>query len=100
MIAEILKLYLKDIYNKNKTENLKTLNDNTFFILLGTMEEYKTVSSDYLVTIFPEILKHLSEVPSMKSSFQKFYPSFNEDKELNTFAQEDEIPVVTENLST
>lgn len=36
-MAAIIKIYLKDIYEKNKTENVKILNDNSFFILLGTM---------------------------------------------------------------
>lgn len=36
---------MKDIYLKNKTENVKILNDHCFFILLGTFNESESAPS-------------------------------------------------------
>lgn len=71
-MGAIIKIYLKDIYEKNKTENVKILNDNSFFILLGTMSEYKEMCSDYIVIAAAQIIRNLSNVPSMKNSFKDF----------------------------
>lgn len=48
MLGAIIKIYLKDIFEKNKTENVKILNDNCFFILLGTVNETQEMSADYV----------------------------------------------------
>lgn len=71
-MGAIIKIYLKDIFEKNKTENVKILNDNCFFILLGTVNETQDMSADYVAMTAPEIIRHLANVPSMRNSFKDF----------------------------
>ena len=39
MLYCLIKIYLSDIFKKNKTENVKMLNENCFFTLLTNMNE-------------------------------------------------------------
>lgn len=42
---------MKDIYEKNKTENVKILNDHCFFILLGNNIENDSNTSEFIAMI-------------------------------------------------
>ena len=73
----LIKIYLKDIFEKNKTENVKILNDHCFFIILGNIGEMDDLSLHYLAYIAPEIIRYLSKVPSMKKAFENFdFPTY------------------------
>jgi hypothetical protein len=39
MLYCLIKIYLTDIFEKNKTDNVKMLNENSFFTLLTNMNE-------------------------------------------------------------
>ena len=76
IIVALIRIYLKDIYSKNKTENVKYLNDHEFFITLGNLIEVDRLSTAEFGLIIPEIVKYLIFVPSMKKAFDDFvYPT-------------------------
>lgn len=67
---------MSDIFDKNKTDNVKMLNENCFFTLLTNMHENEDLSQDVIVLSAQEIIRYLSTIPSMKKSFEDFvFPS-------------------------
>ncbi len=49
MVFCLLKIYLSDIFDKNKTDNVKMLNENCFFTLLTNMNENDDLNQDVIV---------------------------------------------------
>jgi hypothetical protein len=75
MIYCLIRIYLTDIFDKNKTDNVKMLNENCFFTLLTNMNESEDLKEDVIVLAAEEIVRYLGTIPSMKKSFEGFkYP--------------------------
>lgn len=72
MVYSLLKIYLSDIFDKNKTDNVKMLNENCFFTLLTNMYENEDLTQNVIVQSAQEIIRYLSTIPSMKKSFEDF----------------------------
>jgi hypothetical protein len=72
MVFCLLKIYLSDIFDKNKTDNVKMLNENCFFTLLTNMNENEDLNQDVIVLSAREIIRYLATIPSMKKSFEDF----------------------------
>jgi len=72
MVFCLLKIYLSDIFDKNKTDNVKMLNENCFFTLLTNMNENEDLNQDVIVLSAGEIIRYLATIPSMKKSFEDF----------------------------
>lgn len=71
ILSNLLTVYLGDIMEKNKTENVRALNDHSFFILISHLCENECF--DQLVPpIWREVARYLSEVPSMAKAFEAF----------------------------
>lgn len=77
MIECILKIYLSDIFDKNKTDNVKILHEHPFFALLIHLNDNVELDQEFLVRSAEEILRYLATIPSMKRSFEDF--AFPED---------------------
>ena len=72
MLFCLIKIYLSDIFDKNKTDNVKMLNENCFFTLLTNMNENEDLNQDVIVQSAQEIIRYLATIPSMKKSFEEF----------------------------
>lgn len=66
----LLNVYLSDIFEKNKTDNVRILNDHPFFILMTHMHDNEELSQEVLVRSAKEIMRYLSTIPSMKNGFE------------------------------
>ena len=76
MLGCLLKIYLKDVLYRNKTDNVKTLNENCFFTLLLNLSEYEDLDADFISKVAVEMIRFLSGIPSLKRAFENFeYPS-------------------------
>lgn len=71
MLACLLKVYLGDIMEKNKTENVRALNDHSFFILISNLFE-NDCFEEMVPAIWREVVCYLGEVPSMAKAFEGF----------------------------
>lgn len=72
MLEVILKIYLSDIFDKNKTDNVKILHEHSFFTLLTVMNDNSEIDEEFLVRSAQEILRYLSTIPSMKKAFEDY----------------------------
>ena len=70
MLECLLNIYLSDIFEKNKTDNVKALNDHAFFTLMTHLNENEEMSQEFMVRSGKEIIRYLSTIPSMKSAFE------------------------------
>ena len=66
MLEALLNVYLCDIFEKNKTDNVKTLNDHAFFTLMTHLHENEELSQELLVRAAKEVMRYLATIPSMK----------------------------------
>lgn len=80
----LLKIYLSDIFDKNKTDNVRILNDHPFFTLLTHLNDNNELSQEIIVRAAQEVLRYLATIPSMKRAFDTppttFPPSSLQDK--------------------
>jgi hypothetical protein len=66
----LLKIYLSDIFDKNKTDNVRILNDHPFFTLLTHLHDNNELSQEVIVRASQEVLRYLATIPSMKRAFE------------------------------
>lgn len=66
----LLKIYLSDIFDKNKTDNVRILNDHPFFTLLTHLNDNNELSQEVIVRASQEVLRYLATIPSMKRAFE------------------------------
>jgi len=71
VLSCLLTIYLGDIMEKNKTENVRALNDHSFFILVSNLFENECFEQ-LVPVIWREVVAYLSEVPSMAKAFDGF----------------------------
>ena len=75
MLEILLNVYLSDIFEKNKTDNVRTLNDHAFFTLMIHLNQNQEVTQELIVRASKEIIRYLSTIPSMKDAFASLaYP--------------------------
>jgi hypothetical protein len=68
-------VYLSDIFDKNKTDNVRILNDHSFFTLLTHLNDNDELSQEVVVRTASEVIRYLATVPSMKRAFESVeYP--------------------------
>jgi hypothetical protein len=68
----ILKVYLSDIFDKNKTDNVRILNEHPFFTLLTHLHDNAELSQEVVVRAAREIFRNLATIPSMRAAFDNF----------------------------
>lgn len=95
LLEILLKIYLSDIFDKNKTDNVRILNEHPFFTLLIHLNDNTELNQYVLVKGAQEILRYLATVPSMKRAFEGL--SFPE--ELNLHGKIDLIISLIKGLS-
>lgn len=66
----LLKLYLSDIFDKNKTDNVRILNEHPFFTLMIHLNDNEELSQEVIVRAASEIIRYLATIPSMKRAFE------------------------------
>lgn len=82
MIEILLNIYLSDIFEKNKTDNVMALNDHAFFTLMIHLSENEEINEELIVRASKEIIRYLSTIPSMKDAFEDII--FSEELNLNS----------------
>ena len=95
LLEILLKIYLSDIFDKNKTDNVRILNEHPFFTLLIHLNDNTELNQYVRVKGAQEILRYLATVPSMKRAFEGL--SFPE--ELNLHGKIDLIISLIKGLS-
>lgn len=66
----LLRIYLSDIFDKNKTDNVRILNDHPFFTLLTHLHDNNELSQEVIVRTSQEVLRYLATIPSMRRAFE------------------------------
>ncbi len=65
-------MYLNDIIDRNKIENMKFIGGDVFFNILGVIKEGKQLKKDLIIKCAQEIVRNLKKVPSLRKSFDGF----------------------------
>lgn len=65
-------MYLSDIFDKNKTDNVRILNEHPFFTLLTHLHDNSELSQEVVVRAAKEIFRNLATIPSMRAAFDNF----------------------------
>lgn len=76
MLECCFKLYLSDIFEKNKTDNIRSLSEHSFFALLNLLNDNDDLSRHFLALAAQEIIRYFANIPSLQKAFRNFaYPA-------------------------